>query len=41
MRDKIFSIPKVVLHDHLDGGVRASTIVDLAEKYNIGLPKTS
>ncbi|QIW10339.1 alkaline phosphatase [Francisella sp. LA112445] len=41
MRDKIFSIPKVVLHDHLDGGLRASTIVDLAKQYNIDLPKTS
>ena len=26
------SLPKVVLHDHLDGGVRAQTIVDLASR---------
>lgn len=38
MRDKISSIPKVVLHDHLDGGVRANTIIDLAKRYDIALP---
>ncbi len=26
------SIPKVLLHDHLDGGVRASTVVELAHE---------
>jgi adenosine deaminase len=26
------SLPKVVLHDHLDGGVRAQTVVDLASR---------
>ena len=31
-KDFIRSIPKVLLHDHLDGGVRASTVIDLAEK---------
>lgn len=30
MRDKIFLIPKVVLHDHLDGGLRVDTIIELA-----------
>lgn len=39
MRDKIFSIPKVVLHDHLDGGLRVDTIIELAAKHNIKLPK--
>jgi len=32
----IRSVPKVLLHDHLDGGLRASTIIELAKelKYN-------
>ena len=25
--------PKVLLHDHLDGGVRPATVVDLAREY--------
>jgi len=29
-RDEIRRAPKVLLHDHLDGGLRAETIVDLA-----------
>ena len=29
--DQIRSAPKVLLHDHLDGGLRAATIVELAE----------
>ena len=33
--------PKVLLHDHLDGGLRASTIVDLAAEVGYtGLPTT-
>src|SRR3954467_12046732 len=33
--------PKVLLHDHLDGGVRPSTVVDLAEEYGYDkLPTT-
>ena len=28
----IKTIPKVLLHDHLDGGVRAQTIIDLAKE---------
>ena len=31
-------IPKVELHDHLDGGVRPSTIIDLAGEYGVALP---
>ena len=32
----IRSVPKVLLHDHLDGGLRAETVIDLAKsvKYN-------
>ncbi|MDP3684937.1 MAG: adenosine deaminase, partial [Ignavibacteria bacterium] len=28
----IHSVPKVLLHDHLDGGLRASTIIELAKE---------
>ena len=28
----IKTIPKVLLHDHLDGGLRPQTIIDLAEE---------
>ena len=30
--------PKVVLHDHLDGGVRPATIIDLARDRDVALP---
>ena len=30
----------MVLHDHLDGGLRPSTIIDLAQQLNIKLPTT-
>ncbi len=30
--ERIRRAPKVVLHDHLDGGLRASTIIELAEQ---------
>ena len=32
----IKSVPKVLLHDHLDGGLRPETVIDLAKelKYN-------
>ncbi|MFZ1291501.1 MAG: adenosine deaminase [Melioribacteraceae bacterium] len=30
----IREVPKVLLHDHLDGGLRPETIIDLAEKQN-------
>jgi adenosine deaminase len=33
--------PKVLLHDHLDGGLRPSTIVDLAAEYGYGELPTS
>src|SRR5256885_11653507 len=35
------SLPKVLLHDHLDGGLRPQTIVDLAREQDYrGLPTT-
>jgi adenosine deaminase len=39
--DLLRAVPKVLLHDHLDGGLRPSTVVDLAaqEGYE-GLPTT-
>jgi len=37
----IRSLPKVSLHDHLDGGVRASTVFELAEAAGIALPTDS
>lgn len=38
--DIIASLPKVELHDHLDGGVRPATLVELAEKIGYELPTT-
>ncbi len=32
--------PKIVLHDHLDGGVRPSTVIDLARQAGRELPTT-
>ena len=34
----IESLPKVSLHDHLDGGLRPATIVDLAGDHELELP---
>ncbi|MDQ2966600.1 MAG: adenosine deaminase, partial [Chloroflexota bacterium] len=37
--DTIRKAPKALLHDHLDGGLRPATIVDLAAQYGYdGLP---
>ena len=36
----IRSLPKVQLHDHLDGGLRPETIIELAQSHNIKLPET-
>lgn len=38
--EQIVALPKVVLHDHLDGGVRAATVVDLAAQTGHELPTT-
>ena len=39
--DTIATAPKVLLHDHLDGGLRPATLVDLAEQDGYdGLPTT-
>src|SRR6059058_5917263 len=39
--DSIRSAPKVLLHDHLDGGLRPATIVELAEASGYaGLPES-
>lgn len=39
--EMIRKIPKVELHDHLDGGVRPTTIVDLAGEHGISLPAST
>lgn len=36
----IKEMPKVLLHEHLDGCVRPKTIIDLASQYGIQLPAT-
>jgi adenosine deaminase len=38
--DELRSAPKVLLHDHLDGGLRPATIVDLAAEVGHELPAT-
>jgi adenosine deaminase len=34
------TLPKVQLHDHLDGGLRPKTILELAESQNVKLPES-
>jgi adenosine deaminase len=36
----ITALPKVSLHDHLDGGLRPQTIIELADESGIELPST-
>ncbi|GAB2847418.1 adenosine deaminase [Actinocorallia aurea] len=37
---EIRRVPKVLLHDHLDGGLRPATVVELADRYGYtGLPE--
>ena len=36
--EQIRELPKVSLHDHLDGGLRPETILDLAQQSGIDLP---
>lgn len=35
---EIRSLPKTLLHDHVDGGLRAATILELAKKIKLTLP---
>lgn len=37
-KEQIKKLPKVELHDHLDGGLRPQTIIELATTYNVQLP---
>lgn len=37
-RDQIAALPKVVLHDHLDGGLRPGTMLELADEIGHTLP---
>ncbi|CAA9386692.1 MAG: Adenosine deaminase [uncultured Nocardioides sp.] len=39
-RDQVHAAPKVLLHDHLDGGLRPATIIDLAADAGHELPAT-
>ncbi|BCJ53996.1 hypothetical protein Asp14428_54710 [Actinoplanes sp. NBRC 14428] len=36
----IVNAPKALLHDHLDGGLRPATVVELAEAVGHELPET-
>ena len=38
--DELRALPKVVLHDHLDGGLRPSTLIELAAQIGHELPST-
>jgi adenosine deaminase len=40
MATNIKALPKISLHDHLDGGLRPQTIIDLADKIGHKLPAT-
>ena len=37
-RDRIREVPKVLLHDHLDGGLRPGTVLELADEIGHVLP---
>ena len=37
----IAALPKISLHDHLDGGLRPQTIVELAAEIGHELPSTN
>lgn len=38
--ESITDLPKVSLHDHLDGGLRPQTIIELADEIGLDLPST-
>jgi adenosine deaminase len=38
--EQVHAAPKVLLHDHLDGGLRPGTVVDLAREIGHKLPRT-
>ncbi|MGB1071405.1 MAG: adenosine deaminase [Planctomycetota bacterium] len=40
MSDQIQQMPKVQLHDHLDGGLRPETILELADAQGVALPES-
>ncbi len=35
----ITALPKISLHDHLDGGLRAQTVIELADEIGLALPE--
>ena len=39
-RASISALPKISLHDHLDGGLRPQTVIDLAAEIGLELPTT-
>lgn len=39
--DIVRKLPKVLLHEHLDGGLRPSTILEIAEKEKVDLPEST
>jgi adenosine deaminase len=38
--DQLRRAPKVLLHDHLDGGLRPATLIELAADIGHALPST-
>lgn len=38
-REALAAMPKIELHRHLEGSLRLSTLLDIARKYNLDLPK--
>ena len=39
IREDVARAPKALLHDHLDGGVRPQTVLEIAEEIGyVGLP---
>ncbi len=37
-KELIKLVPKVELHDHLDGGLRTTTIIELADRFGVSIP---